>query len=580
MKDKLNLTNNLEILNLIEILSTALGKDAKLKVKPGQSWHYEYEKNTLEFPQGLIFKYSLDEIAGFILHEIGHRHITRVNPNHKVFKHLFEKDYRKLLFYVFEDIRCNEWVTSHFLGARPYLERVYNKLISKDLSQTDYVNYLQKKLSQDIHPYLFYPHLEFIFCILYFWQFQKLPPFILNPEVKEILENNLNLFKALFNSYPKESDGEREKFTLTLEMAKRIVNEILPAYEKLVDASQQKLKTSKNTKNEENIQFLIEQNAGRLLQEFSPKIEDHFDEDQTQRASPQGQEPLSPYDTLKKMGLKGLINLPKISREIEPISLYHRLYAQISPFIQHFEGVLENYLYQNTKPIYTGHFGSGQRPDLRKAMRYTRKIEQNIPLEPSDTKIFLRRRLPTEREHYIALVLDESGSMAEPKRTAALKGLLLFMETLSHLKIKYAFIGFADTVVVHKKFEELNQAQRERVFNEIAAYIPHGLTADADAISYTTHLLKRESKQGLKLIIVITDGEGNVNHTGKGLMELQQEAQRAGIEVIGIGIGGFITDVKKYYQNAIQIRSLKELPLALGHILEKRIMESYLENPL
>ncbi len=572
---------NLDLIGLIEILSTALGEDTTLKVKPGHVWRYDYERNLLEFPKDLTQRCSLEETVGFILHEIGHRQITRIDPRKEPFLQLFSKNYLKLLFHVFEDIRTNEWVISLYPGAIFYLEQIYNQLLSEDLTKTEYINHLQRQIKKDIHPYVFYPHVEYLLGVLYLWRFKKFPPLLLNPEVKKALEETHPFFEAIFSCYPKGWVGEKEKFALTLKTAQLITTHILPVYERLVDTAQERIKEqlAPNVQTEttqQMVQGLIEQGAQALAEDLRPKIETQDMQEQWSfTPSPKGiKQPLR--KSLKGLSLRNLIRIQKDLTSTTP-SLYQRFYPEISSLIQHLYGVLENCLVQNRKHCYIGYFQSGQRPDLRKAMNQTRKLDQNIPLERSDLEIFLRRRLPTEREHYIALVLDESGSMVEPKRSAALKALLLFMETLSQLKINYALVGFADTVVVHKELTtELNPRQRAELFAEISMYIPAGLTADADALALTTGLLENTPNDALRLIIMITDGEGNVNNTGKSFAILQEEAENKDIEVIGIGIGGFITDVKRRYKNAIQIERLEELPQALGHLLEKKIEEFYL----
>ncbi|HEC49762.1 MAG TPA: VWA domain-containing protein, partial [Candidatus Desulfofervidus auxilii] len=236
-------------------------------------------------------------------------------------------------------------------------------------------------------------------------------------------------------------------------------------------------------------------------------------------------------------------------------------------------GVLENYFFKNTRLRYQGYFKSGQKPDLRKAMNQSRKIQQKCPLEKKDLEIFMRRRLPTARTHSIALILDESGSMVEPKRSAALRGLLLFMESLTNLDIDYAIIGFSDTVMVHKMFGEgMNQSQRADLFEEISMYIPSGMTADADALALTTELLEKEPREAIKFIMMITDGEGNINNTGKTFAELQEEALAKDIEVIGVGLGGYVTQVDKRYKTSVQVEEIIDLPRILSKVLEEKII--------
>jgi von Willebrand factor type A domain. len=162
--------------------------------------------------------------------------------------------------------------------------------------------------------------------------------------------------------------------------------------------------------------------------------------------------------------------------------------------------------------------------------------------------------------------------MDEPKRTSALAGLLLFMEVLDNLNIDYAIIGFSDKPIIHKDFQIPNLSGEERkvLFDRISAYIPSGFTADADALKLAIDLLKEEPEDVLRLIIMITDGEGNINNTGKTFEELQEEAEDLDIEVVGIGIGEGITEVAKRYKQNIQVPSIEELPEKLSDLLKEK----------
>ncbi|HDI03049.1 MAG TPA: VWA domain-containing protein, partial [Candidatus Pacearchaeota archaeon] len=190
--------------------------------------------------------------------------------------------------------------------------------------------------------------------------------------------------------------------------------------------------------------------------------------------------------------------------------------------------------------------------------------------------VFFRRSLPTQRKHCVALVLDESGSMAEPKKSAALASLLLFMESLEQVNVNYAIIGFSETPVIHKDFSKrLTMAKREELFEEVSMYIPSGLTADADALALATKLICEADEDVIKLIIVITDGEGNINQTGKSFFELQEEAFKKNVLVIGVGLGEKAKSVKKRYHFPIIVKNVKDLPKTLARILEEKIVFRY-----
>ena len=252
---------------------------------------------------------------------------------------------------------------------------------------------------------------------------------------------------------------------------------------------------------------------------------------------------------------------------------YQGAYAAVSGLLHILVGTLENVLAKNRKPKYEGYYPSGQKPDLRRVMDVTRKMQQGLPTTKKDFDVFLKRRRPTRLDHRIMLLLDESGSMQEPKRTAALHALLLFMEAFDYLGIDYAIIGFSDAPIIHKPFgETLTQRTREDVFEDVSQFIPLGATADADALALGIDLFDREPEDVYRLIIVISDGEGNVNTTGMTFEELQDAAETKAISVVGIGIGEQAKTISTRYRRPIQVATVDELPLTLGEVLQQEVM--------
>jgi len=575
-----------KIINLMEIISTALGEDINLRIRAGKWWSYDYEKNEVVFPEKLLLTYSPEEIIGFITHEVGHRQITRVDLRQEEFNYFYSKAYLKLLLSVFEDARVNNWMCSSFPGVKYYLDIMYEDLLTEDLQKSEYINHLQRQIKGSIHPYILYPHLEYILGVMYYWKYKKQPSKLFNPEVKKALEETSIYFNEIFNCFPQGRQGEKERFVLAYKTVQLIKAHILEVYKKLVNISVERISQALEEKKIKPNQIshigdssggawaTIEQSARELVEKLSPKIE-RPDKDQAKKYIPSGIK-LPKTKPLTQLTLKDFIKERRMTEKEENLSLYHKFYNETSAIIQHLSGVLENYFLKNRKPRYEGYFKSGQKADLRKAMNQSRKLQEKIPLERTDMEIFLRRKLPTEREHYIALVLDESGSMGGPKRNAALKGLLVFMEALTNLDIDHAIVGFADSVLLHKNFGNFpNQAQRASLFEEISMYIPSGMTADADALALTTELLEKQPEETMKLIIMITDGEGNINNTGKSFEELQEEARRKEIEVIGLGLGGYVTQIGKRYKTSLQIEKIEDLPRTLVNVLQEKIEGEY-----
>ncbi|HEC69384.1 MAG TPA: VWA domain-containing protein, partial [Candidatus Omnitrophica bacterium] len=482
-----------------------------------------------------------------------------------------------------------------------YLARAYDKYIcEEDHTQSRYVEELQGELKdKENHPYQLYPHLEYNAGVLYYWRYKKLPHQFIHPQVKQALEKTVGYFDEIFNHYPEGRVSEKERFQFAEDAAEFVREHILPEYEKLVKESIRRLSEAiKEGKIEvrlgkgwspsdlspqdldQEAQRIIEEKAKELVDRLEPKIERpdlKKAREAKKRGIKEGSPPLEPLYQPGSLRLRDLIRRnAKIQKKIQrQIDEYGRVFSLIHNLLQELTGLLENYLRKTRKPRYQGYFLSGRRPDLRRAMNLWRKMELEQPISRRDQKIMYRRILPRKREHRIVLVLDESGSMDEPKRTYALAGLLLFMEALSNLDIDYAIIGFSGVPIIHKDFtRQITPDERKELFEEISYFIPSGMTADSDALNLTIDLLKEEPYDVTRLIIMITDGEGNINTTGKTLEELQEEAEQENIKVIGVGLGEGITEVKNHYKNSIQAKDPQELLSALKNILERIISDS------
>ena len=67
---------------LVTIISTGLGEDVDISVVPGEWWAFDYESNTITFPLVDLVTAPPDKIIGYLLHEIGHYQVTRVDVKH------------------------------------------------------------------------------------------------------------------------------------------------------------------------------------------------------------------------------------------------------------------------------------------------------------------------------------------------------------------------------------------------------------------------------------------------------------------------------------------------------------------
>ena len=594
------------LLTLMQIISTGLGDDIHLKITPGSNWRYNSETNEIVFPVGLLLSSSPEEVIAFCAHEAGHRQISRRSPRRAVFRAFAAKESTRLLLNAFEDSRVDNWLISIFKGIKHYLDIAYDEMLPRDLSRSSYVNQLKGEISErastSCHPYLLYPHLEYLLGMRYYWLYGRPPAQLMNPEVGAVLSRTHGDFAAIFNHYPPGRVPEKEKLRFAEETALMVRDKILPEYEGLVSLAIAKLAEAikdgrlevKDKKCapedlspdeiEEEARKLLELKAKEMADKLSPKTEKRTAKTEEYRRETREERDVriagekSAGERTEPLPTETLRDLIKKQRRIDrdedaKIGEYEKVYRLISNQVQALSGVLENHFAKNKRPSFKGYFPTGQKPDLRRAMELSRKLGEGIPVQDRDLKVFLKRRLPTQRDHKIILALDESGSMDEPKRTSALAGLLVFMEALDHIGIDYGVIGFSDSPVMHKELGvKLDTAGRRVLFDEVSLCIPGGSTADADALQLATEILKDQPEDSSRWIIMVTDGEGNVNTTGKTFVELQKEALDKKIEVLGVGLGEEVTEVIKRYASGLQVDAVEELPSVLSGILEEKLV--------
>jgi len=587
---------------LITVISTGLGEDVNISVVPGEWWAFDYESNTITFPLVDLVTAPPDKIIGFLLHEIGHYQVTRVDANHPVFTRLLSSESLRLLLNTFEDPRASDWMKATFKGTTPYLNLIYDDLLSEDLSTTAYSHKLQKEVQKysdsEIQAYQLFPHLEYLLCVLYFWRFGRLPSYVISPQASAALESTVQFFPSIFNHYPPGRAAEYDKLRYAREAAEQIQEHILEPYEQLVkqaadnltlgmERGQHPLGEGENPAEinpqllEQEAQEILDEKAKELADRLSAKrnvpesvdaeiLEQRIGEkrDRREHVRISAEKPHSELTRRDLIAQRRHLEFEGDRRMGE----YNQAYAAVSGLLRMLVGTLENVLAKNRKPKYEGYYPSGQKPDLRRVMDVTRKMQQGLPTTKKDFDVFLKRRRPTRLDHRIMLLLDESGSMQEPKRTAALHALLLFMEAFDYLGVDYAIIGFADAPIIHKPFgDTLDQRAREDVFEDVSQFIPLGATADADALALGIDLFDREPEDVYRLIIVISDGEGNVNTTGITFEELQDVAETKAIGVVAISIGEEAKTISTRYHRPIQVATVDELPLTLGEVLQQEV---------
>lgn len=250
-------------------------------------------------------------------------------------------------------------------------------------------------------------------------------------------------------------------------------------------------------------------------------------------------------------------------------SPYDRYVYDTCEFSDEFSGELKNFIHEHERPKYVGNFHTGKKLNLRRAMQSEAKYQLTGEF---DDEIWLRREDPQKRDHQFIFVLDESGSMrGGEKWENALKGLVLCQEALDELEIDFGVIGFSDNPQIHKNLEDkFDENFRDNELNQIMGS-PSGGTNDADAVKIALNMLKHQDPEIQKTIVVITDGEGKTEEMKK----LIEEAEQAGIKIVGVGIGEGTSAVEAVYKDKVKVDRIAQLPTQLSDIVREQVEDSY-----
>ncbi|MDP3697273.1 MAG: hypothetical protein Q8R55_04590 [Candidatus Taylorbacteria bacterium] len=206
-----------------------------------------------------------------------------------------------------------------------------------------------------------------------------------------------------------------------------------------------------------------------------------------------------------------------------------------------------------------------------------------------DSKIFETVHLPEKKDYVFTLLNDLSGSMSESNKSIEdFKAKILLAEVLSRLGIKNEILGFQDTVITFKKFdEELNDDIRKKMSGmllEVEGLNPGGHNRaghnnDGPCLLEASKGLEAQPGKE-KFLIVISDGYPTGPHnyqTGKGPDEILTESvntvlKNTNHKLIALGLGEDTEHVTDFYPTAFPNISAEHLAEIMGDLLKDMIL--------
>lgn len=216
-------------------------------------------------------------------------------------------------------------------------------------------------------------------------------------------------------------------------------------------------------------------------------------------------------------------------------------------------------------------------------------------LRVNNKRVFSTTTPAIELGTAVQLLVDMSGSMGPgdyvgTKAYFAKMTCIALSEALSALGIPFEVIGFDndDGDCPSPSGDYVTRAPlRMRVFKSfaeqhrvVAPRLCHitGISgnSDGEAIMLAAHRLAARPERA-KLLFVLSDGEpcchissGDYVTLGKHLKQMVTKIQKAGIQVIGVGVNH--ANIVNYYPNAIQVSDLSTMAADIFKVVSKRII--------
>jgi cobalamin biosynthesis protein CobT len=215
---------------------------------------------------------------------------------------------------------------------------------------------------------------------------------------------------------------------------------------------------------------------------------------------------------------------------------------------------------------------TGQRIDLRRAMAFV-----GSPRKPLN--LWVRPSMPDRRSAAFLLLVDLSGSMRGPKIEHAMRGAVLFAETLARLQIPMSVWGFQDELVpaigFGQAFDDDARGRLRSLAHEVSGSRPGGhnrpaFNDDGPCLrEAAAHLLDRSEDD--RVLVVLSDGHPEGRRSSARDLHHAVSTLAPLLSLVGIGLGPGTEHVSDYYPRALASVSLEALPTALGGVLRQSL---------
>jgi hypothetical protein len=256
-------------------------------------------------------------------------------------------------------------------------------------------------------------------------------------------------------------------------------------------------------------------------------------------------------------------------------SAYQEDLTAVAGHVDELVRTLEDVLQRRRRLARRAGYVTGQRIDLRRAMAFV-----GSPRKPLD--LWVRPSLPDRRSAAFVLLIDLSGSMRGPKIEHAMRGAVLFAETLARLQLPMAVFGFQDELVPAIGFGQTFDDDARGRLRSLACEVTGtragghnrpGFNDDGPCLrEAAAHLLDR-SEDDL-VLLVLSDGHPEGRRSNARDLHHAVSTLAPLLSLVGIGLGPGTEHVSDYYPRALASVDLESLPRALGGVLRQSLAQA------
>lgn len=427
------------------------------------------------------------------------------------------------------------------------------------------------------------------------------------PEFKKLIDEDIKDEKAkqLIDELKKQKqekqeqeqkdskpDGEKDDGGEPQEMTAEEIQKML---DEMSDEERKELEKKVGQKAQEIIDELAKEIAkemkGKMTEESKQteepgdqKIENQEENKKTENTENNGKPKASKFNESKEDEQKREKEIEQIKKKLQEnadrdVGRYEKDRREVSTIINRLTNDLRAIFSERKKTKVKSGFSSGRTVDISRRITEIAKGILSI-----DSRAWVRKEKPTEKDYAFSILVDLSGSMQNHGRIEeTFKAVVALSEVLNNLGMKFNVIGFNDRLInfleFGKKLDKEKRKGMEQMIREVNSGTSIGNPAyndDGWAVGETSKILLGQ-KESQKVLIVLSDGEPEPSGVHRGdefnLASVVKSIEKSGKhEIIGLGLGSGTGHVKNYYSKNVANIPVKELPSELAKLL-KEIVE-------